>query len=124
MKQFSSQKAFLLWTKIPSTSKIEESFRGLFENSSSKDIDKDSLQKLIEEVKEFEETQGDKHDLMLELADITYYCFKLISYYANRIDKEYTLGDAIAFCFIKYMTRRENKKNPALEKEIIKDFYS
>jgi hypothetical protein len=124
MKQFSSKTAFMIWTKIPSTSEIEEAFRGLFENSSSKNIDKDSLQKLIEEIKEFEETEGDKHDLMLELADITYYCFKLISYYANRIDKKYTLNDAIAFCFIKYMTRRDNKKNPVLEKEVLKDFYS
>lgn len=97
----------------------------LIVKSPSGPIDKDSMKKLIEEYEEFNKSieDGDELDSILELADVVYYCFKLILFCLSVLCKKYgkvfVLNDALNFCEIKYSTRQKNKKNHELERQAI-----
>lgn len=108
----------------------------LTKKSPTGNIDSKSLSKLIEECKEFDEAYNDKskdaYDLMLELADIVYYCVKLMIYCLYRVTERYSSGfsmaslsivDLFKICTIKYDTRHVNGKSHELEREAIKEFY-
>lgn len=108
----------------------------LTKKSPTGNIDSKSLSKLIEEYKEFDEAYNDKskdaYDLMLELADIVYYCVKLMIYCLYRVTERYSSGfsmsslsivDLFKICTIKYDTRHVNGKSHELEREAIKEFY-
>lgn len=108
----------------------------LTKKSPTGNIDSKSLSKLIEECKEFDEACNDKskdaYDCMLELADVVYYCMKLMIYCLYRVTEKYSPGfsmsslsmvDLFKMCTIKYDTRHENGKSHELEREAIKEFY-
>lgn len=103
----------------------------LTKTSPAGNIDSKSLSKLVEECKEFDEAYNDKnkdvYDLMLELADIVYYCVKLMIYYLFLVTQKYhaslLIVDLFKICTIKYDTRQKNRKNNELEREVIKEFY-
>lgn len=103
----------------------------LTKKSPAGNIDSKSLSKLVEECNEFDETYNDKnkdaYDLMLELADIVYYCMKLMIYCLYRVTERYSLSlsmvDLFKICTIKYDTRHVNGKSHELEREAIKEFY-
>ena len=108
----------------------------LTKKSPTGNIDSESLSKLIEECKEFDEACNDKskdaYDCMLELADIVYYCMKLMIYCLYRVTEKYSPGfsmtslsmrDLFKICTIKYDTRHTNGKSHELEREAIKNFY-
>lgn len=100
----------------------------LIEKSPTGSYDESALQKLGDEYKELEEEkrkylkgEADEYDLMLELADIVYYCFKIIIFCGLNVGKltgrKFPLLQLFSLCVIKYSTRQKNKKNPQLERQ-------